>query len=300
MSQVQLGIALPTSGGQATPESIVQVAQDAERAGLGSVWTFERLLRPTVPIALGGEGGPVMDAPENFATVFDPVEVLSYVAARTERVVLGTSVLDGLFHSPVILARRLATLDRLSGGRLLAGVGQGWMSQEFEAAGIPMTRRGAGFEEHLQVMRAVWGPDPVSFEGRFYRVPECEVGPKPVRPGGPALVVGAGAPSAIERAARLGAGVTFVVFDWDALAGMIETYRDALHAAGNEEGPVVVQVNGGVTPQALDERGPLTGSSEQVAEDLDRLDKLGADHVFWAMPGEPSESVASVAPLLNR
>lgn len=300
MGSTQLGISLPTSGSQATPESIVQVAQEAERAGLCSVWTFERLLRPTAPIALGGEGGPVMDPPEDFATVFDPLEVLSHVAARTERVALGTSVLDGLFHSPVLLARRLATLDRLCRGRLLAGVGQGWMSQEFEAAGVPMTRRGAGFEEHVQVMRAVWGPDPVSFEGRFYRVPECEIGPKPVRPGGPTLLLGAGTPPAIERAARLGAGVTFVVFDWDALTGMIELYRQASQAAGHTGGPVVVQVNGAVTPHALDDRGPVTGSAEQVAEDLDRLDGLGVDHVFWSMPGDPAESVASIAPLLAR
>jgi probable F420-dependent oxidoreductase len=300
MSGVQVGIGLPSSGEDATPEAIARVAHDAEAAGLGSVWTYERLFRPTVPIPLGGEGGPVMDGPEFWAAVYDPLETLAYVAASTERIALGTSVLDGLFSSPVVLARRLATLDRLSGGRLLAGIGQGWMAQEFEAAGVPMTRRGAGFEEHLQAMRAVWGPNPVSFEGRFYRIPECEVGPKPVRAGGPTLLLGAGAPAAIERAARLGAGVTFVVFDWDALQFMVEAYRTAARDAGHPGGPVVVQVNGAVTPSPLDERGPLTGSADQVAGDLDRLDRLGVDHVFWSMPGEPAESVRSVAPLLTR
>jgi len=157
MSSVQLGVGLPTGGEHAAPEAIVQVAEEAERAGLGSVWTYERLLRPAVPIAMGGEGGPVMDPPKGFANVYDPLEVLGHVAARTERIELGTSVLDALFHSPVVLARRIATLDRLSGGRLLAGVGQGWMSQEFEAAGVPMKRRGAGFEEHVRAMRACGG-----------------------------------------------------------------------------------------------------------------------------------------------
>ena len=151
-------------------------------------------MRPTVPIPMGGPGGPVMDAPEDFGTVYDPVETLTYVAARTSRITLGTSVLDALFQSPVILARRLATLDRFSGGRLVAGIGQGWMEQEFEAAGVSMKRRGAGFEEHLLAMRAVWGPDPVHFEGRFYRIPEADIGPKPVRPGGPRLMVGAASP----------------------------------------------------------------------------------------------------------
>jgi probable F420-dependent oxidoreductase len=300
MSGVQLGVGLPTGGEHATPAAIVQVAEEAERAGLGSVWTYERLLRPTVPIAMGGEGGPVMDPPEGFANVYDPLEVLGHVAARTERIKLGTSVLDALFHSPVVLARRIATLDRLSGGRLLAGVGQGWMSQEFEAAGVSMKRRGAGFEEHVRAMRAVWGPDPVSFEGRLYRIPECEIGPKPVREDGPVLLVGGVAPAAIERAARLGAGMTLVIFDWNALTGTIEAYRQAAQAAGHPAGPVVVQVNGAVTAQPLDERAPLTGSPEQVAGDLDRLDHLAVDHVFWAMPGAPAECVQSIAPLLTR
>ncbi|XVQ11501.1 TIGR03619 family F420-dependent LLM class oxidoreductase [Spirillospora sp. CA-255316] len=300
MSRVELGVNLPIAGEHATPEAIVRVAEEAEAAGLGSVWTFERLLRPTVPIAMGGEGGPVMDPPEDFATVYDPLEVLGHVAARTERIKLGSSVVDALFHNPVVLARRIATLDRLSGGRLLAGVGQGWMAQEFEAAGVPLKRRGAGFEEHLRAMRAVWGPDPVRFEGRFYRIPECEIGPKPVRDGDPGLLIGGVSPAAIERAARLGAGVTLVIFDWDALRGTVEAYRAAAEAAGHAAGPIVVQVNGPVTARPLGERTPLTGSAEQVAGDLDRLDGLGVDHVFWTMPGDPAERVPLIAPLLTR
>src|SRR4029078_6557330 len=106
-----------------------------------------------------------MAAQETFGSVYDPIETLSYVAAKTSRILLGTSVLDALFQPPIILARRLATLDRLSAGRLIAGFGQGWMDQEFEAAGVSMRRRGAGFEEHILAMQAVWGPHPVRFAG---------------------------------------------------------------------------------------------------------------------------------------
>ena len=157
---MRLGVHLPVAGKGASPSIILQVAVEAERIGLDSVWSWERLMRPTVPIALGGVGGPVMDAPEAFGIVYDPIETLAYVAAQTSRITLGTSVLDALFQSPIILARRLATLDRFSDGRLVVGVGQGWMEQEFEAAGVSMKRRGAGFEEHILAMRAVWGPDP--------------------------------------------------------------------------------------------------------------------------------------------
>lgn len=96
-----------------------QVAVEAERIGLDSVWSWERLMRPTVPIPLGGAGGPVMDAPEMFGIVYDPIETLAYVAAQTSRITLGTSVLDALFQSPIILARRLATPPSRGRARLL-------------------------------------------------------------------------------------------------------------------------------------------------------------------------------------
>jgi probable F420-dependent oxidoreductase len=286
---IKLGVHLPVAGRGASPEVIVQVAEEAERIGLDSVWCWERLLRPTVPIALGGPGGPVMEAPENFATVYDPVETLSYVAARTRRITLGTSVLDALFQSPVILARRLATLDRFSDGRLVVGIGQGWMAQEFDAAGVSMRRRGTGFEEHLSAMRAVWGPDPVRFEGRFYRIPEADIGPKPVHPGGPRLLIGAGSSVAVERAGRLGVGLTLVIFDWDTVRASVETFRAAAGRAGHDPDtlPVMLQVNGNVTAEPLDERGPLLGSPDQVAADLDQATRLGIDHVYWNTDGEP-------------
>lgn len=296
---MKLGVHLPVAGKGASPETIMQVALEAERLGLDSVWSWERLMRPTVPIALGGAGGPVMDAPEMFGLVYDPIETLSYVAARTSRITLGTSVLDALFQSPIILARRLATLDQLSDGRLFVGIGQGWMDQEFEAAGVSMKRRGAGFEEHILAMRAIWGPDPVSFEGRFYRIPEADIGPKPVRPGGPRLLVGAGSSAGIERAGRLGVGLTLVIFDWDTIREAVETFRAAGSAAGHDPDtlPIMLQVNGNVTAEPLDERGPLLGSPEQVAADLDQAAELGVEHVYWNSNDDPLSQLPLLAEL---
>jgi probable F420-dependent oxidoreductase len=295
---MRLGVHLPVAGKGASPSIILQVAVEAERIGLDSVWSWERLMRPKAPIALGGAGGPVMDAPEAFGIVYDPIEALAYVAAQTSRITLGTSVLDALFQSPIILARRLATLDRLSDGRLVVGVGQGWMEQEFEAAGVSMKRRGAGFEEHILAMRAVWGPDPVRFEGRFYRIPEADIGPKPVRPGGPRLMSGAGSTAAAERAGRLGLGLTLVIFDWDTIRETIETFRTAAGAAGHDADtlPIMLQVNGNVTAEPLDERRPLLGSTDQVAADLDQATKLGIEHVYWNSDDDP----LSQLPLLEQ
>ena len=289
----------PSGRGQRRLSGIIlQVAVEAERIGLDSVWSWERLMRPTVPIALGGAGGPIMDAPEAFGIVYDPIETLAYVAARTSRITLGTSLLDALFQSPIILARRLATLDRFSDGRLVVGIGQGWMEQEFEAAGVSMKRRGAGFEEHILTMRTVWSPDPVSFEGRFYRIPEADIGPKPVRPDGPRLMSGAGSTAAAERAGRLGVGLTLVIFDWDKIRETIETVRTAAGAAGHDPDtlPIMLQVNGNITTQPLDEHGPLLGSPEQVAADLDQGSRLGVEHVYWNSDDDP----LSQLPLLEQ
>jgi alkanesulfonate monooxygenase SsuD/methylene tetrahydromethanopterin reductase-like flavin-dependent oxidoreductase (luciferase family) len=108
---------------------------------------------------------------------------------------LGTSILDALFHPPVVLAKRLATLDRRSAGRVVAGLGQGWMPEEFTAVGVPLSRRGAGFEEHLAAMRACWAPNPVEYKGRHYQIPRSEIGPKPVKGHLPVLIRGTSQPA---------------------------------------------------------------------------------------------------------
>ncbi|GAC1375623.1 MAG: hypothetical protein NVS2B12_33720 [Ktedonobacteraceae bacterium] len=186
---MELGIGLPQAGKIASPQAILQVAQEAERLGYDSVWVYEHMLRPTKPIP-GVMGGSPQLQPAIYGSAYDPLETLAYVAAKTERVKLGTSVINALLHPPLILARRLATLDHLSNGRVIAGLGQGWMEAESKAVNVPMKRRGSGMEEYVQVLRAIWGPDPVSFSGRFYTITEAQIGPKPVQPTGIPIILG--------------------------------------------------------------------------------------------------------------
>ena len=248
------------------------------------MWVLERLLRPTNPRPSPERPSPAM--PESYANVYDPLETLAYVAAKTEHVKLGTSIIDALFHVPAILARRFATLDRLSGGRVIAGLGQGYSPEEFAAANVPISRRGAGFEEFIEAMRAAWGPDPVRFSGRFYEIPESQINPKPMQEGGPPILIAAMRKPAVERAGRLGFGLNPLIPSWEALEAAVGAFKEAARAAGHDPAtlPVVVRANTAVGEEVAEEaRPPLGGSLEQVAQDLGRLRELEVDELFFDM-----------------
>jgi len=232
--------------------------------------------------------------------------MLSYVAARTKRVKLGTSVLSGLFQNPVTLARRFATLDNLSGGRVIAGIGQADFRDEFEAANVPIKRRGRGFEEFVKAMRAVWGPDPVSFTGDFYNIPESRIGPKPVQSGGIPLLLGAFAPASMERAARLADGIMPAAgrsATIEKLSQTINNFRDMVRRAGRnpEEMKWILRVHNPLTEEKATEPRPLLGGTpQQAAQDLPRLKELGIDHVFYDMNHPAQVPIDSQLALLRR
>lgn len=272
---MEITIALPHTGELASPENISYAAQEAERLGCATVWVLERLLRPV--------GGGM---PDSYTNVYAPMETLAYVAAKTERVRLGTSIMDALFHTPVDLARRFATLDHLSGGRVIAGLGQGYAPEEFAAANVPLSRRGAGFEEFIQAMITAWGPDPVSFSGRFYNIPESEINPKPRQEGAPPIVVAAMKNTAVERTGRLGFGLNPLAPSWEALEHSLATFRESARKAGHDPDvlPVIVRANTAVGNRYAPEgEPPLSGSHDKVAEDLNRMHEMGVDEVFFDM-----------------
>jgi probable F420-dependent oxidoreductase len=278
---MELGVALPTSGALAAPANIARIAQEAERLGYAALWTYERLLRPLAKVAQGD--GPPRPLPEVYGLAYEPLETLSYVAALTDRIKLGTSIINALLHPPVVLARRFATLDQFSGGRVIAGLGQGWMPQEFETANVPLRRRGAGMDEVVAAMRACWGPDPVEYEGRDYRIAPSQVNPKPAQTHLPVLI-GAMTPAGVQRAARISDGLNPIAFSADQLTGLIASFHAAARAVGRDPADltVVARANVPITPEPLGQDRPfLGGSPSQIADDLRRLDGSGVDQVFF-------------------
>src|ERR1700682_173902 len=281
---MDLGIALPTSAPYASTEAIVQVAQAAEDLGYPAVWTYERLFyaRADMPQTRA----PPRPLPAAYKSVYEPLETLSFVAAKTTTIRLGTSVLIAPLHVPVVLARRLATLDQLSGGRVIAGLGLGWMKQEYIAAGVPMAGRGARLEEFVAALRAAWAPDPVWFEGDFYNIPPSEINPKPVQEGGIPVILAAFAPAAIERAGRIADGYNPIAFGLDSLGQLVESFRDAARSADRDPAQLKVMGRANVSitskPAGAGGRDFLSGAPEQVAEDLATLRDLEVDHVFFS------------------
>ena len=165
-----LGSGLPVSEPWATPETIRRIARRAEELGYASLWTFQRVLFPAA-----GALGP------SHESVLDPVVPLAYVAGHTNRIRLGTATICAPFSAPALLAKTLTSLDVLSGGRLTAGLGMGWLRHEYAAAGVPYERRGERMDEYVRCLEALWTQDPVEFAGEFYTVPCSHVGPLPVQ-----------------------------------------------------------------------------------------------------------------------
>src|SRR5918911_3164305 len=195
---MKIGLALPHLGPEATKENILQIAVDAEKEGLDSLWVAERLLWPLNP-QTPYPASPDGSLPTFYQNVFDPLDTLTFVAAHTNKIALGTSVIDMLFHNPIILARRFATLDVLSQGRSIAGLGIGWSKDEYDVSGIPYKHRGQRANEFLEILKRIWTDEVVEFKGQFYSIPASKIGPKPVQKPHPPILLGGFSPKTFLR-----------------------------------------------------------------------------------------------------
>lgn len=194
---MKLGFFGANVGGMVSPEA-TEIAVRAEELGYHSMWTGEHMVLPK----------PRQDKPplEPEWPMGDPLVTLAHLAACTERMELCTGILVLPLRGPVQLAKEAATLDVLSGGRLVLGVGAGYVESEFSAVGVPLERRRARFREYIKALRALWVMETPVFDGEFVRFDGIDAYPRPVQAGGPRLVLGGAGPLALKDAAELGAG----------------------------------------------------------------------------------------------
>ncbi|KUN18164.1 LLM class F420-dependent oxidoreductase [Streptomyces antibioticus] len=197
---MRLGLALPTFGPDACPEGILRICRTAEDMGYDSLWTGDRVLAPRVPSAPYPSHPGVM--PRVYENHMDPLVALAFAAAHTTRLHLGTSTLNGMWQPPLMLARSLTTLDVLSRGRLVVGLGLGWMPDEYAAVSVPWQGRGARLEETLDVLEGYWTNDVFAHEGPLFTIPETVVGLNPSQRPGPPVLLAAFTPRGLRRVGR--------------------------------------------------------------------------------------------------
>jgi probable F420-dependent oxidoreductase len=290
---MRLGTFLPHLGEASSPDLLVRSAQQAEALGYHSVSVAERLLYPLAPRTPfpGMPEGSLL--PEYYRRVFEPVESLTFVAAHTKTIRLGTGVLNMPYHNPAMLARRLTTLDVLSGGRLNVGFGQAWSSDELEAAGAARNR-GERADEFIAALRAMWGPDPVEHHGTHFQIAPSIIGPKPVQQPSPPIYMAGYAPAALSRVARLADGWLPAVVPLAAIGPMMGQVRQQAEAAGRDPSSLELLVIGFVTltDAPLGEgRGDFTGTLDEVRRDVETARGLGVDELILV----PDASMAGSA-----
>jgi probable F420-dependent oxidoreductase len=279
---MRLGFGLPVAGGWATPENMVAVAREAESLGYHSLWTVQRILYPSAPRNeyAGSPGGPW---PAYFESVADSLVALGYVAAATSRIRLGTAVVNPTYYSPVLLAKQLATLDVVSGGRLTVGAGLGWSEDEYAATGVPFRRRGRRLDECLRCLKLVWTEELVEFTGEFYGIPASRIDPKPVQLPHPPLLVGGYSAAAMRRAVSLADGYIGGNIPLAEFAPVIERLRAAAREAGRDPDSMPIVARGAVNLRDQPtgpERRPLFGSLDELRDDVERYREIGLTELF--------------------
>ena len=269
---MKFGIAFANTGPYGlVAESATALGAAAEAAGIESLWTVEHVVVPKgyesqYPYDKSGR----MPGPED-SPIPDPLIWLTHLAATTSTVRLATGILIVPQRSPLVLAKQLATIDVLSGGRFILGVGAGWLQEEFDALGIPFEDRGRRLDDHVGALRAVWGEQPASFDGEFTRFADVYSQPRPVD-GTIPIVVGGHSKAAARRAGRLGDGFFPAGVDDEALAVLIGVMREAAKEAGRDPDAVEVTASGltlfGADPLAEVERYAAMGVSRLMIAPL--------------------------------
>jgi probable F420-dependent oxidoreductase len=281
---MQIGISLFNNWGIEDVQALVQLAVRAETLGFASVWVHDH----------------VFNAGHVFRRIghkpyYEPLTLLSYVAARTERVGLGTSVLVLPYHNAIRLAKTAATLDVLSGGRLMLGVGVGAVPPESEAMGSPYAERGAITDEAIAVMKALWTQEDPSFAGKYTRFSGMPFAPKPVQQPYIPILIGGNSPAAIRRAVRLGNG-------WHPLAVSPEVLRRGIHdlheqakAAGRDMAEIPVSLSIPLGPSSA-RRVSLGTEPSEIIRNIQGYADVGVQTI--AIAGH-TDNMAEILPAMD-
>lgn len=274
---MHVGCHLPVFGPIATRENLLAFARRMEALGYDSLWASDHV---ALPQRIGSRypysdtGDFPLPASANF---LEPLTALALVAGVTERVQLGTTILVLPHRHPVLAAKMLATLDHLSGGRVILGAGVGWMREEITLLGAPFDERGPWSDEAIRIMRACWASDRASHRGRYFGFDEISVAPLPPRRSIP-VWIGGHSGGALRRVVGLADGWHAAFPAGDALERGLAGLRAECARQGRRFEDLTLSLRAGLSIRpapAGPDRKPLMGSPEQIVSDLERFRSLG-------------------------
>lgn len=275
------------TGVTADPDWMIAFAQLAESLEFESIYVVEHVVVPagyaaTYPYSETGR----MPLPED-CPIPDPLELLAFLAAVTDRIVLATGILVLPEHNPLILAKRLATIDVLSGGRMRLGVGVGWMREELEAVGIDFDTRGARTDELIDAMRTLWTGDEGSYAGEFFSFERAVSRPQPLQAGGIPIHIGGHSNAAARRAGRVGDGFQPLGLDGEKLAQRLALLRRTAVDAGRDPDAIELSLGGLLDVTDAD---AIKRAEDQGADRLVISTRFGDLDVLTAQMTDFSES----------
>jgi probable F420-dependent oxidoreductase len=279
---MRFGVAIPQAGRFVPADVQRRLAREIEGMGFDSLWVSDHVIVP---------------AGERYipAVMHEPLALLAWLAAETTSITLGTSVLILPYRDPVVTAKFVASTDVLAGGRIVLGVGAGWLEQEFDALSAPFADRGAVTDEYLRVIRNLWETDTSTFAGRWKRYEDMRLFPKGDRSRTTTIpiMVGGNAPASVRRAAELGDGWHPINLSPEQLAEGIARYHGACARFGRAPGPVMLRhMPGGRT--APDGRPPLSGSPEDQAADVLAYATAGLDELMLSLAAPTPDDLLAI------
>jgi probable F420-dependent oxidoreductase len=288
---MRIGVTVPnvheTLAERTTIEAVARMADDL---GFDSIWCNDHVVIPGPSV--GGGAEPAYAAAygqQRRQNVYEPLITLAYLAAVTRRVLLGTSVYLLPLRNPVLAAKQAISLDRLSDGRLVLGVGVGWLEGEFAALGVPYRERGSRTDEAIAVLKALCGQDSAAFQGRHHSFDAVEFLPKPVQQPHPPLWIGGRSDAAIRRAARVGDAWHPSHLTVDELRQRIPELRSECERAGRSPDQVLVttrrKLARSASPPEAEPDRVLQGDAGAIAATVAELEQVGVAHLLVELPG---------------
>ena len=265
---MKIGFSLSNNQGIEDVQEILRLATRAEELGFDSVWASEHVFNVSyVQERIGNR------------PYYEPLALLSYVAATTKTIGLGTSVLVLPYHNPIRLAKTAATLDVLSGGRLTLGVGVGVIEEELNAMGSPFRERGAITDECIAIMKELWTQEDPSYQGRFHSFSGMKFSPKPAQKPHIPLIIGGTSRAAVRRAAKVENGWHPTALDSESLSQKIRYLAERVEAAGRDPAAVPVSVSAAMGEATREGRYSLGRDPAEILQKAQTYESLGVDRL---------------------